>query len=165
MFEAITNRAQRAIETLVSRYVTRLVVTVPFVVALGFATASAAIKLTEMYGSMRANAILAGIFGGVGVIAAMAIAMGRSAIAEPALQPDTSAQAQNAIPNASEEKPALDTDLILAAIGAIGPASLPMVLRMIVRNLPLLIGVVALAYLLFSDAANSEKRTTEPARV
>ena len=68
MFQEIANRAQRAIDTLVSKYVTRLAVAVPFVVALGFGTAAASVKLTEMYGSMLANALLAGVFATFGLV-------------------------------------------------------------------------------------------------
>lgn len=160
MFQEIANRAQRAVDTLVSKYVTRLAVAVPFVVALAFGTAAASVKLTEMYGSMRANAVLAGIFALLGLVTAAAIGFSQPT-------PELTAEPQRAVahePTAQQTGDAplfANADAMLAAIGAIGPTALPMVLRLLVRNLPLVLGVLVLGYLLLSDTRKSGGTTSD----
>lgn len=78
MFEGLVTRAQRSVETLVSKYVTRFAVAVPFIAALGFGTAAASGKLTELYGNTAAHAMMAASFAGFGLLAAIAIAMNGS---------------------------------------------------------------------------------------
>ena len=157
MFQEITNRAQRAVDTLVSKYVTRLAVAVPFVVALGFGTAAASVKLTDMYGSMIANAVLSGVFAVFGLLTAAAIAVNQPVpelITEPA-----GAVHHEPAPRSESEPLLANADAILAAIAAIGPTALPMVLRLLLRNLPLVLGVFVLTYLVFSG--NRESAGTE----
>lgn len=159
MFQEIANRAQRAVDTLVSKYLTRLAVAVPFVVALGFGTAAASVKLTEMYGSILANAILAGVFATFGLVIAAVITVGQP---ELTMEPVGPAHEPVAPPQSGNEPPLLaNADAMLAALGAIGPTALPLLLRLLVRNLPLVLGVLVLAYLLFSDTRKSGGTTTE----
>ena len=152
MLQAIVDRAQRAVDTLVSKYVTRAAVAVPFVVALGFGTAAATVKLTEEFGSMTAYAILAAVFGAVGLAAAAAIAMNGP---DPVAGTDTVEQV-TASADATDRKSAIDPDIILAALGAVGPAALPGMVRLLARNLPLVFGIVIIVYLLFSDTKKAD---------
>lgn len=152
MLQAIVDRAQRAVDTLVSKYVTRAAVAVPFVVALGFGTAAATVKLTEEFGNMTAYAILAAVFGAVGLAAAAAIAMNGP---DPVAGTDTVEQV-TASADATDRKSAIDPDIILAALGAVGPAALPGMVRLLARNLPLVFGIVIIVYLLFSDTKKAD---------
>ena len=152
MLQAIVDRAQRAVDTLVSKYVTRAAVAVPFVVALGFGTAAATVKLTEEFGSMTAYAILAAVFGAVGLAAAAAIAMNGP---DPVAGTETIEQV-TASADATDRKSAIDPDIILAALGAVGPAALPGMVRLLARNLPLVFGIVIIVYLLFSDTKKAD---------
>lgn len=160
MFQEIANRAQRAIDTLVSKYVVRLTVAVPFVVALGFGTAAASVKLTEMYGSILANAILAGVFATLGLVTAAAIGVSQPT-PELMTEPVGAVAGEPAPQQAGNEPLLANADAMLAAIGAIGPTALPLLLRLLVRNLPLVVGALVLAYLLFADTKKSGGTTTE----
>ena len=53
--------------------------------------------------------------------------------------------------------------MILAAIGAVGPAAFPGFLRLLVRNLPLVFGAVIIAFLLFSESKTSESDASSDA--
>ena len=159
MFQELAHRAQRAIDTLVSKYVTRLAVAVPFVVAIGFGTAAASVKLTDMYGSMLANAVLAGVFTTIGLVTAAAIAVSQPT-PELATEQVAAAVHEPAAPQSGNEPILPNADAMLAAIGAIGPTALPLLLRLLVRNLPLVLGVLVLAYFLFSDTSKSSDTTT-----
>ena len=148
MLQAIVDRAQRSIDMLVSRYVTRAAVAVPFIVAIGFGTAAATVKLTEEFGSMTAYSILASAFGTIGILAAAAIALRRPT---PVVSEETLAEATVASDDTSK-KASIDPEMILAAIGAVGPAALPAIARLLVKNLPLVFGLVVIAYLLLSKS-------------
>ena len=156
MLEGLVTRAQRSVDTLVSKYVTRLAVAVPFLVALGFGTAAASVKLTEEYGSTGAHAILACAFVGVGLAAALAIAMSGAA-------PVTVSSA-NAASKADEAKTevagdtagSLTPELLLTALGAVGPATLMPLIRLLVKNLPVVLLAIILGYVLFSERRPSE---------
>ena len=161
MFQEIANRAQRAIDTLVSKYVTRLAVAVPFVVALGFGTAAASVKLTEMYGSMLANALLAGVFATFGLVTAAAIAV-RQPSPELSAEPDAAVAHEPASEQTGAAPLLPNADVILAAVGAIGPSALPLLLRLLVRNLPLVLGIIVLAYLLFDTRISGETTSAIP---
>ena len=157
MFEAIVNRAKRSVETLVSKYVARAAVAVPFVIALGFGTASAAVKLTEDYGNMTAYGILAGSFAAVGLAAAAVVAVSnRSTPAPVVLSTDTPPAMLQAEPGTNSTLP--ETELLLAALGALGPAAIPGLARLLIKNLPLLIGLIVIGYLMFATT-----KTAEPA--
>ena len=150
MFEAIVNRAQRSVETVVSKYVARATVAVPFVIALGFGTASAAVKLTEDYGNMTAYGILAGAFAAVGLATSAAIAVSnRSPPAAVVVSADTPPAMLQAETGTNGTLP--DTELLLAALGALGPAAIPGLVRLLIKNLPLLIGLIVIGYLMLAS--------------
>lgn len=156
MLEGLVTRAQRSVDTLISKYVTRLAVAVPFVVALGFGTAAASVKLTEQYGSTGAHAILAGAFAGLGLMAVLAIAMSGAATNAA---PDSSAEnsKSDASANATaESEGSLTPEFLLTVLGAVGPAALPPILRLVFRNLPVVLLAVILGYVLFSERKSSD---------
>ena len=74
MFESIINRAQHSVESVVTKYALRAAVTVPFLIAFGFGTAAATVKLVQMYGHTQAYSIIAAAFAVIGLIAAASIA-------------------------------------------------------------------------------------------
>ena len=152
MFQGLFNRAQRSIDTLVSTYVLRLAIAVPFVISLGFTTAVAAVWLNQEYGSLTAYTVLAGVYAVVGVIAMAAIAVSTPHHAPPLNAVTQEVPAGDTPQNAS----AIDSELLLTTLGAVGPVALPAILRLIARNLPLLLGVLVLAYLLLAETKTSE---------
>lgn len=159
MFEGLINRAEQSIDVLASKYVMRVAVAVPFVIALGFGTAAAAVRLSHDYGTTTAYAILAAVFAGVGLAAATAMALSRPNPVAPA---ETVEQASlNGDPAATASS--FDPQIVLAALGAVGPTAFPGLLRILTRNLPLVLAVVILAYLLFSQTRETEADSTPAA--
>lgn len=165
MFQSLVNRAQRSVDSLISKYVARVAVAVPFIIAMGFGTAAAAVKLTAEYGSMTAYTILAGAFSAIGLVAAVAIAM---VSPQPAASSEATAEqapaAQNAETAEEEAGPELPVDpaMVLSMLTTLGPVLTPYLLRTLVRNLPLLTGLAVVAYLLFADAGKSEATAEAP---
>ena len=146
MMQGIVNRAQRSVDLLVTKYVTRIAVAVPFVIALGFGTAAASAKLAEMYGSIIANSVLAATFCLVGLIAASVIALSGPKQAEAVTGADATTAAAVGMKEA-----AVSQDLLLTTLAAVGPAALPAVLRLVFRNLPVMLAVAVILYILFSQ--------------
>ena len=150
MFEAIVNRAQRSVETVVLKYVARAAVALPFIIALGFGTASAAVKLSEDFGTMTAYGILAASFAGIGLAASAAIAVSAPtpvSVVKGAEPPTAISEIENA---STSTLP--DTEVLLAALGTLGPTAIPGLARLLVRHLPLIVGLIVIAYLLLSSS-------------
>lgn len=159
MLQAVINRAQRSVDTLVNKYVTRIAVSVPFVVALGFGTAAAAVKLSQEFGNTTAYAILAATFAVIGLAASAIIAMSGSNPETGAISGDNPAAGTTSATgdtDASNAKSSIDPEFILAALGTVGPMALPSVVRLLARNLPLVLAIVAIAYVLFSERSESD---------
>ena len=154
MFQGIINRAQRSVKALVSTYMLRMAVAVPFIVSLGFMTAAAVVWLTREYGSLTAYAVLACFFALAGAVAMAVIAISSADTEVP-----IASQAANQQSIDPAKTSTFDPDLIFTALGAVGPMAIPAVLRLLGRNLPLLVGVLVLAYLLLSE---SEKSRVNP---
>ena len=150
MFDGLVTRAQRSVDTLVSKYVTRLAVAVPFFVALGFGTAAASVKLTELYGNTAAHTMMAVCFAGVGLIAALAIAMSGSSRA-PELSADAGGSAPKMESGDEAKQSTITPELLLTVLGAAGPAAISPLVRLVVRNLPVVLLALILGYVLFSE--------------
>ena len=147
MFQSFVNRAQRSVDTLVAKYVTRVAVAVPFIVALGFGTAAASAKLSADYGSVTANAILGAAFAALGLAAAAVIGLSGPAPPGETVQEAAETQADAAV----DSNAAITPDLLLTALATVGPAALPAIVRLAARNLPVVLAVIVLAYILFSQ--------------
>lgn len=157
MLQAILNRAQLSVDKLVTKYVTRLAVAVPFVVALGFGTAAAAVKLSQEFGSPIAYAVLAAAFAAVGLSASAIIAVsGSSATTTAVTEAQVRSDTRSADPGTVQAKSAIDPDLMMAALGTLGPAAIPTVVRLLARNLPLVLAIVMIAYILFSQRPETD---------
>jgi hypothetical protein len=150
MFEGLVTRAQRSVDTLVSKYVTRLIVAVPFLVAFGFGTAAASVKLTAEYGSTVAHAIMAATFAGLGLVAAITIALSGSRAA-PASPEQAGSTQQEAATGVEQKEGGLTPELLLTVLGAVGPAAISPLFRLVVRNLPVVLLALLLGYVLFSE--------------
>ena len=75
MFKGLINDVKAAAASFVATYLARVSVAVPFLVALGFATAAIALELTERFGARNALWMLAGGFCAIGLLAAFAVTM------------------------------------------------------------------------------------------
>jgi hypothetical protein len=75
VFKGLINDVKAAAASFVATYLARVSVAVPFLVALGFATAAIALELTERFGARNALWMLAGGFCAIGLLAAFAVTM------------------------------------------------------------------------------------------
>ncbi|HXF55771.1 MAG TPA: hypothetical protein VNK52_16780 [Hyphomicrobiaceae bacterium] len=171
MFQGLIDQAKTAAGSLVSIYLARASVAVPFVVAAGFATAAVALLLTEEFGAIAAASIMAGGFTAIGALAAMLVTIKEQEDAAAAAE----AQAEN-----SNVASALDAmgDAVGQAVGQ-SPVELisalllstPLGPRLLSagasslgrpRSLALVATIAIVAVLLWADNLNSED--AEPQR-
>lgn len=146
MFQSLIGRAQRSVDVVLGKYLARLAVGGFFIVAVGFATAAAVIKLVEAWGPVTAYAVMAALFAFGGVVT-WAL-MGSDAASE------STAVATAAEP-APEEGARTDDDwaMVVDMMKLAAPVATPIVLRLIAskRTLLMMLGALAIFYL-FSRA-------------
>lgn len=155
---ALVRRAQHSIDSAIGNAVTRALVAIPFLVAVGFLTVAARIRLSDMYGAEIAYIILAGAYAFIGLIG-LAITNARSA--EVSEQPAAvDAVESEPIADASSDNPqdafsGADRELLVAALTSAAPVALPSVVRLLYRNLPVVLALLA-AVLVFLSSDSSE---------
>ena len=161
MFRGLINDAKLAAGSVVSKYLVRASVAVPFMIALGFATAGLTLWLIELYGARDAYLIVAVGFGTLGLIAAILV-QGKeqdAAVAEttaPAV--DTASVATEAVAAAAEQLPLAMLGNMLA--GQVTPESVVSLVKGLGRNAPLVLLVAALGLLLWPNLAQNSSTAT-----
>jgi len=73
MFRGLINDARSAAGSVVAKYAARASVAVPFIVAVGFATAGITLMLVERFGHRNAYLIVAGGFTALGLLASVVV--------------------------------------------------------------------------------------------
>ena len=144
MFRGLINDAKSAAGAVVAKYAARVSVAVPFLVALGFATAAAVLMLTERFGAMTAYWIMAGGFTALGLVAALVVGLKEQEeeIAEAvAEKTDTADVATDAAAQAAVQMPIALLGTLLSSPA--GRCRSPGLRQMVGRNLPLVVAAGA----------------------
>ncbi len=164
MFRALINDAKTAAGSLVAKYLARVSVAVPFIAALGFATAAVTIMLVERYGHIAAYWMVAGGFTLIGLVATLVVSVKEQEeeVAESqAEQHDTAEVGADAATQAAVQLPiAMLGALFSSPVGA--TAALGGV-KMLGRNIPLVV-LIALIGMLFwpaEPAAHADEAEVE----
>ena len=118
MFKGVMKEASAA-GSLIAGYVVRVLMAVPFIVALGFATAAFTLMLIDRFGRGNAYFMVAGGFAVVGVLATLVVA-GMEAPRPPANTPGIQAAADHR----RQRSMAFGTSIIAAMILAAAVFSL-----------------------------------------
>lgn len=139
MFQMMFRRAQAAVETTIDQAINRAMMMVPFLIAAGFGTAALAYRLHRQFGPETSNLIMAALFVVIGLIAA-SVSAARSPPGTPlAEEPAKIADDPKAVPPPpAAELSEADREMMMAAVGTLAPIATPMLMRMVMRNLPLL---------------------------
>lgn len=169
MLTAFIQRAQQGVDRAVDHAIAKVVVVVPFLGAAGFGTAAVYMWLARNLGAEHATLVLAAGFLLLGIISVFATRLFMAhAGAEPAAQDatetaDVSAEGQTMSSSWSES----DKELLIASLTTVAPMALPAMVRMLVKNLPLVAAVLAAIFVMTSDSAEQDDRASslEPASV
>jgi uncharacterized membrane protein len=162
VFQALIDDAKSTAASFVEKYLVRASVAVPFVVALGFATAAAALALTERFGAKTAFWILAAGFSAIGVLAAIVVTI-KEQEAETAVEQEDRESGLGdfgEIASAAATQTAGQLPLGLLTSFLANPSAALAGVRLVGRNVPLLL-LVALVVLLFWPAKETEETAAD----
>ena len=159
MFRGLINDAKSAAGSVVAKQAARASVVVPFMIALGFATAAVALTLIEWFGHRNAYLILGGGFSVIGLLTAVVV---RNKEQEVVVAEEKAAKADTAKAHVAVDTVAAvaAAELPMALLGALmtssgGPVSIATVARFVGRNLPLVLFVAGLGVLLWPQSAGN----------
>lgn len=173
MFSILFRRAQATVDNAIGQAVNRAIMAVPFVVAVGFATAAATTYATRMYGAELGYLMIAAAYSVLGLIAVIALRRpvtgpsdsSASSSAEAASATEvgtesgaTSSSRESTAKSALDE---IDADMIASAVAAAAPLAVGPLLRNLGRNLPLVLTVIAALFLFYRANANPLSATSE----
>ncbi len=156
MFQGLFKRAESTIDSVVSKLVMRALVAIPLIVAAGFATAAVTIKLVEQYGAVTGHALMAALFGVVGLVTLAIVGFDAKPLSEPAAT--QAAEHAEAAASGEADPSELLTPEIRAFLSSAAPMALPGIARGVGRNLPLILMLALLAFVIsrFGEATSSE---------
>jgi hypothetical protein len=157
MFESSIINAKAAAVSLIAKYFARASVALPFLVALGFATAAITHILVERYGEVTAYWIMAAGFAVSGVVAMLAVSTNEreKEVAEEQVEQNDAARVA---PDATAQA-TLEAALALLAAGLATPLGRDTVAagtKMAASNMPLIILLALIALLFWPVAPTSE---------
>jgi hypothetical protein len=158
VFAGLVNEAKAAASGLLLKYVARASVAVPFAIALGFALAATTVMLVQWFGQATAYWIMAAGLAVVGLIAAAAVSIKEEQeekAEELAEQTDTQDVVSEATAQALGQAPFALLGALATAPG--GATTLLPVVRLLARNLPLVLLLVMIGALFWPSGAQSEQ--------
>jgi hypothetical protein len=159
VFRGFINDLKSAAGSVVAKYAARASVAVPFIIALGFATAGITLMLIDRFGHRNAYFMVASGFAAIGFLAAMIVRTKEHVevvAEEQAMQADT---ATDGVADADQLPLALLGGLFS---GPIGSTSILSLMRVLGRNLPLVLMLIAMGVLLW-PTSNGNTVTEENA--
>lgn len=150
MFNAIFRQAQQSVESSLHHVIDRAILAVLSLAAGGFATAAVTIYLTRRFGSEQGLLIVAGGLALIALITALVqYSSSGSRPAAPNEQTEPSASSQETGGEAARRMLSdADKDLLVSGLGAVAPFIAPRLVALLLRNLPVLMAVSALIFIL-----------------
>jgi len=155
VFASLFRRAEASVDNAIGELANRILITVPFIVALGFGAASLSSFVNRMYGPEIGNLIVAAAFVVLGGLVALVVRLRRS----PPPLDDTE-------PSETEEQGAaatsiFDNEQIMGLFSTAAPILLPALLRTATKNWPLILAVAGGLYV-FSLSEDAEPAPPTP---
>lgn len=159
IFGSVIRRAEHAVENIVEQALARVIVAIPLLVAAGFATAAGSQFLNAKYGPEWGHLIMAGVFAGLGLVAAIVVS------AKSSVKPDV----QAAVDRATDQTEALDAtagepapsltsserELVNAMLASAAPIAVPGLLRLLLRNIPIVLALLAAIFVMTRKAEDA----------
>ena len=155
MFGFIVKRAQATVDNAIGQVINGMLVALPLLVAGGFGTAVLLRYLDRTYGTDAAYLILACGFGALSLVGLLVMNLrARARAVDPAsVEGDERSEEPGPIEQLGSMSKT-DRELLMSALATAGPYALPGVLRVVLRNLPLILAVLAAAFVLTRPAAS-----------
>lgn len=158
-FGFLFRKAQATVDNAIAQLVWSLLIAVPLLVAVGFATAAGAFYLHRIYEPETANLIVAGIY----VVAALAATVAY-AMRTPETAASQEAKAQESAGSEEAEREAdefagmtsADREMFFAALTTVAPLALRPVMSTLFRNLPIVLAIGAAAFVVSRASQSSD---------
>ena len=164
MFESIIQRAQAGIHKSVDQMLGKVVAMVPFVIALGFAVAALASWLYRELGFEVGNLVLAVIFAVIGLIAyAYTSATGPESLTAGEGYAETAPLTSEPAETPADQWSDTEKEIAAAMMSVAAPSAVPMILRLVLRNLPLVMAVLAAVFVMTRPTEPQAAATSDPA--
>ena len=158
MFASLFKRAEASVDSALGELGNRVLIAIPFIVAIGFAAASFSSFANRTYGPEIGNLIVAAAFVLLGFVVAVIVKMRKRSTASPSME-------EEAVP----EEPLhtgpsfLEDDKVMSIVSAAAPIVLPAMLRTATKNWPLILAAAAGLYVFSrSDNAGSAAQSSPP---
>jgi hypothetical protein len=159
MFQGLINNAKSAAAGLVLKYVARASVAVPFFIALGFALAAITVMLVDRFGHVTAYWAVAGGMALVGAMAAV-IVSAREREEEVAEQAADKTDTEEVVGNAAAQAMVQTPIALLGALFTSSPATAISGVRLLARNLPLVLLLVMIGSLFWPTQPEEDLQET-----
>jgi hypothetical protein len=148
MFAKLFRRAEASVDNAIGDLGNRVVVAVPFLIAIGFAAASLSLTLNKTYGPEVGNLLVAGVFGALGLLTALIFKMrnnSKTAAGDAAADemPKTEAEGET-----GADGSIFDDETVMAVLSSAAPIIVPAMLRTGLKNWPLLLSIAAGLYVI-----------------
>lgn len=164
MFQGLLKRAERSLDQMIARVLERALVAVPLLVAAGFATAALTVKLVEQYGAVSAYGVMAALFAVIGLVTMAIVGVGNGAAEPDAAEAPSASASSDQSEQAGEPADVADllTPELRSMLASMAPAALPSVVRGVGRNLPLILILAIVAFVISRFAETESAEATAP---
>jgi len=171
MFSALFKRAEQSVDSAIGDLGNRIVIAIPFLVALGFAAASLTLYVNRVYGPELGTLVVAGAFCLLGFFVALVVKVRR----RQAIRRQQANAAQTTVADEAGTNEALaatagpqsllDDETVMAVVTSAAPIVLPAILRTGMKNWPILLAAAAGLYVVSRpepNTAGAQQNTTSP---
>lgn len=166
MLAALFHRAEAAVDNAIGLVLTRVLLAIPFLVAVGFATAAATSYAVRELGPEAGYLVVAAVFAVIGVIAsAIVFASSPAARTDDVAGLQSTSQSPEETRDATPEMSSVDRELIMTALTSTAPLALPALINLVVRNFPIVAALLAIIYVLSRPSPEVSDPEAEKAAV
>ncbi len=165
LFQSVLRRAEAAIENVLDLALARALAALPLLVAAGFATAALSTYVNAKYGMQTGQLIMAGGFAVLGLMAMLyvsAVSPATMETGEPGTASDNSGTMEGGPSDDSAVVRAFgdaERELATTMLASAAPVAVPGIVRTLIRNLPLVILILIVVFIL--SRAGSDEPNTE----
>lgn len=159
IFGSLIRRAEDAVENIVDQALARVLIAVPLIIAAGFATAAGSNYLNARYGPELGNLLMAAVFVvlGLGVAGYVALKSKKTGDAsEDAQQTGAPEAIGEPASGASAPLSSSERELMNSVFASAAPVAIPGLVRMLLRNIPLVLALIAAVYILTRNAEGAQ---------
>jgi hypothetical protein len=145
MFASLFKRAEQTVDSALGDLGNRIIITLPFLVALGFGAASLTLYLTRLYGPELGTLLVAVAFCLLGFAVAIVVRLRKYSQDNNSNGQEEAAAAEESA-TATTQQSMFDDDTVMAVMSSAAPIIIPAILRTGLKNWPILLAAAAGLY-------------------